>query len=46
VYHKALDIVFDDLKIAAKHGMVVKILGKYRKGMPIFMTVSADYEEM
>ena len=46
VYHKALDIVFDDVKSAAKHGMVMKILGKYRKGMPIFATISADYEEM
>ena len=46
VYHKALDIVFDDIKTAAKHGIVIKILGRYRKGMPIFMTVSADYEEM
>jgi hypothetical protein len=46
VYHKALDIVFDDVKTAAKHGTVVKMLGKYRKGMQIFMTVSADYEEM
>ena len=47
VYHKALDIVFDDVKTAIKRSVVeVKILGTFKRGMPIFMIVSADYEEM
>jgi hypothetical protein len=46
VYHVALEIVFSDLSLAAKHGTVFKIFRRHMHGMPIFAAVSADYEEM
>ena len=46
VYHTALGIVFDDLELPAEHGTVFKFRDIYQSGLPIFMVVSADYEEM
>jgi len=46
VYHKAFDIVLDDLKIPARHGTFVVISNNPKKGFPVFATASADYEEM
>jgi hypothetical protein len=45
-YHKAFDIVLDDLKIPAHHGTFVMISNNPKKGFPVFATASANYEEM
>jgi hypothetical protein len=46
VYHAALGIAFADLESEANHGMIVEILNKEIQALPIFVVVSADYEEM
>jgi hypothetical protein len=46
VYHAALGIVFASFESEAIHGVVFRILKMRRKGLPVFMAVSADYEEM
>jgi hypothetical protein len=46
VYHAALGIVFADFKSETNHGMIINIFETQKKGLPIFMAVSADYEEM
>ena len=46
VYHTALGIVFANFNSEANHGMVINTFETQRKGLPIFMAVSADYEEM
>jgi hypothetical protein len=46
VYHTALGIVFEDLELPAEHGTAFKFRDSYINGLPIFMVVAADYEEM
>jgi len=46
VYHTALGIVFNDLEFPAEHGVMFKFHNTFYSGIPIFMVVSADYEEM
>ena len=46
VYHTALGIVFADLELPAEHGTIFKFRNTFQSGIPIFMVVSADYEEM
>jgi len=46
VYHAALGIVFADLELPAEHGTTFKFGDTFQSGIPIFMVVSADYEEM
>jgi hypothetical protein len=46
VYHTALGIVFSDLEFPAEHGVTFKFRDTFYSGIPIFMVVSADYEEM
>lgn len=46
VYHKALRIVFRHLEIPAVHGLVFNILRTKKRGLPMFLAISADYEEM
>jgi hypothetical protein len=46
VYHTALGIVFSDLEFPAEHGVTFKFRDTFYSGIPIFMVISADYEEM
>ena len=46
VYHTALGIVFDDLELPAEHGTVFKFRDTHLSGIPMFIVISADYEEM
>jgi hypothetical protein len=46
VYHRAFDIILDDLKVPAHHGTFVLSSANLIKGVPVLATASADYEEM
>lgn len=46
VYHKALQIVFGHLEIPARYGTVFNRGWMKKRGLPAFLAISADYEEM
>ena len=46
VYHRALQIVFGHLEIPAIYGTVFNLRRTRKHGLPMFLAISADYEEM